>query len=180
MLSKEEYNLSKRIGGLAIGKIKHERTFYEYYKNPNFCKFCGKLIQIEEGKSASTARDKKFCNHSCAASFNNIGVAHNPKKPVRKKRIPKIGRKFLINKYGEKCMKCGWEERNIISNAVPIQLHHIDGNDKNNEESNLILLCPNCHSLTPNYMFYGRKHTEEARTKIRDANLAKNGIQDMI
>lgn len=37
----------------------------------------------------------------------------------------------------------------------------IDGNYKNNREENLILLCPNCHSLTSTYkganMNYGRK-----------------------
>jgi predicted HNH restriction endonuclease len=30
-------------------------------------------------------------------------------------------------------------------------LEHIDGNAYNNSESNLSLLCPNCHSQTPTY-----------------------------
>lgn len=34
---------------------------------------------------------------------------------------------------------------------IPIQLHHIDGNRKNNELFNLEILCPNCHALTENY-----------------------------
>ncbi len=30
-------------------------------------------------------------------------------------------------------------------------MNHIDGNSENNKEKNLELLCPNCHSLTPNF-----------------------------
>ena len=48
-------------------------------------------------------------------------------------------------------MKCGWEEINNISKKSPIELNHIDGNSENNSISNLELLCPNHHSLTPTY-----------------------------
>ena len=48
-------------------------------------------------------------------------------------------------------MECGWGEENPKTNKVPIELEHIDGNSNNNELSNLKLLCPNCHSLTPTY-----------------------------
>jgi len=30
-------------------------------------------------------------------------------------------------------------------------LHHEDGDNSNNEISNLCYLCPNCHALTDNY-----------------------------
>lgn len=32
-----------------------------------------------------------------------------------------------------------------------MQLHHVDGNNKNNTLDNLQMLCPNCHSQTENY-----------------------------
>ena len=48
-------------------------------------------------------------------------------------------------------MKCGWCEIHKITNNVPIQLNHIDGNSDNNHLNNVELLCPNCHSLTPNF-----------------------------
>lgn len=60
-------------------------------------------------------------------------------------------KRFLIEKYGEKCMCCGWNERNSITGNVPIELEHIDGNSDNNNINNLKLLCPNCHSLTATY-----------------------------
>ena len=34
---------------------------------------------------------------------------------------------------------------------IPLEIHHIDGNHKNNKLENLQILCPNCHSLTTNY-----------------------------
>ena len=49
-----------------------------------------------------------------------------------------------------KCTICGcdgiWQE-GIIS----LELHHKDGDNHNNEISNLEYLCPNCHALTENY-----------------------------
>lgn len=60
-------------------------------------------------------------------------------------------RKYLQEKYGNKCCKCGWCEMNIFTEKIPLHIHHIDGNWKNNIEENLELLCPNCHSLTSSY-----------------------------
>ncbi len=48
-----------------------------------------------------------------------------------------------------KCMICNLET--WLNNIMPLELHHIDGNSNNNKLDNLQLLCPNCHSLTPNY-----------------------------
>lgn len=38
-----------------------------------------------------------------------------------------------------------------LGKEIVCQLHHIDGDETNNELSNLIMLCPNCHSQTENY-----------------------------
>jgi DNA-directed RNA polymerase subunit RPC12/RpoP len=46
----------------------------DYYNNPNYCKNCGKVIEIKEGQKPSEVRVKKFCNTSCAASYNNTGI----------------------------------------------------------------------------------------------------------
>lgn len=52
------------------------------------------------------------------------------------------------------CEECGWAE--ISENGrLPLELHHIDGDSKNNSLENLEILCPNCHSLKSNYR--GRK-----------------------
>lgn len=60
-------------------------------------------------------------------------------------------RRYLIEKYGEKCARCGWCERHPATGRVPVEVEHIDGNYWNTVEENLVLLCPNCHSLTSTY-----------------------------
>lgn len=43
----------------------------EYYLNhPKYCKYCGKELSFEQ-------RNNDFCNHSCAASYNNQGICRN-------------------------------------------------------------------------------------------------------
>lgn len=64
---------------------------------------------------------------------------------------------YMIEKYGEKCMKCNWCERNEHTNKIPIELSHKDGDFTNNNETNLELICPNCHSLTDSYKGANKK-----------------------
>ena len=60
-------------------------------------------------------------------------------------------KKYLRRKFGNKCCLCGWTKVNPKTKRVPLVADHIDGNWRNNSESNLRLLCPNCDSLTPTY-----------------------------
>lgn len=52
----------------------------------------------------------------------------------------------LICVRGHKCESCGNEQ--WMGQKIPIELHHLDGNTKNNKSDNLQLLCCNCHGLT--------------------------------
>jgi len=76
MLSRKE--VSSR-GGQARAKLQKEEAIKEYYKNPNICKYCGKVIELE-GKKPSQIRVKKFCNNSCSAKYNNSNGSINKKK----------------------------------------------------------------------------------------------------
>ena len=60
-------------------------------------------------------------------------------------------RVYLIKTRGEKCERCGWSEINPVTKHAPVELEHIDGCWDNNKIENLILLCPNCHSLTSTF-----------------------------
>lgn len=75
-------------------------------------------------------------------------------------------RKYLLEKHNYKCECCGWGERNIFTNSIPLEIHHKDGNYKNNKEENLQVLCPNCHSLTETF----KSHNKNGRKKRNKYN----------
>ncbi len=60
-------------------------------------------------------------------------------------------KRYLLEKYNYKCTRCSWSERNTYTGKIPLEIEHIDGNYLNNNERNLTVLCPNCHSLTSTY-----------------------------
>jgi hypothetical protein len=60
-------------------------------------------------------------------------------------------RSYLIETRGERCERCGWCERHPTTRRVPLELEHEDGDWRNNAPENLVLLCPNCHALTPTF-----------------------------
>jgi RecJ-like exonuclease len=47
-----------------------------------------------------------------------------------------------------------------LGEEIPLELHHIDGNHFNNDLSNLMVLCPNCHAKTDSYR--GKKNKKQA------------------
>ena len=63
--------------------------------------------------------------------------------------------------------QCGWNwEINFNGRTVPLELHHIDGDASNNKLSNVVLLCPNCHSLTENYKARNKGKGRLSRVKL--------------
>ena len=72
---------------------------------------------------------------------------------------------YLLEKYNNQCARCGWGETNQYTGKIPLEIEHIDGNYKNNKEENLIVLCPNCHSLTSTYKGANYNHGRKTRKK---------------
>lgn len=59
----------------------------------------------------------------------------------------KIGfKKKLIRERGHQCERC--KNSTWFELPITLELEHIDGDNSNNVEENLLLLCPNCHSQT--------------------------------
>ena len=48
-----------------------------------------------------------------------------------------------------KCECCGMTE--WLGGSIPLELHHKNGDGKDFTLDNLVVLCPNCHTLTDNY-----------------------------
>jgi 5-methylcytosine-specific restriction endonuclease McrA len=104
-----------------------------------------------------------------AITYFNLDISHftgqnlsGRKLPLRRKTIDQYLtknstvqsnklRKYLLeeNIFQPVCMSCGLSE--WLSNKIPLELDHINGDNTDNELCNLRLLCPNCHALTPTY-----------------------------
>jgi 5-methylcytosine-specific restriction endonuclease McrA len=48
-----------------------------------------------------------------------------------------------------RCERCGLTE--WLGKPAPLQLHHVNGDGKDNRPENLQILCPNCHSQTDSW-----------------------------
>ncbi len=73
---------------------------------------------------------------------------------------------FLFKKHNNTCERCGFYYRDPKTGKGPFQVHHKDGDNKNNKKENLEFLCLNCHWRTPNFAFRNRKHTKETKKLI--------------
>jgi hypothetical protein len=77
--------------------------------------------------------------------------------PIQSGRL----RRRLINE-GVLALRCsGCKLETWMDQPIPLELHHIDGNHENNELTNLRLLCPNCHALTPTYRGKNKRSTSK-------------------
>jgi 5-methylcytosine-specific restriction endonuclease McrA len=106
---------------------------------------------------------KKAIMHFTIDTSHFVGQGWNKNKTVPPKRSIndyltnkisitsyKLCQRLLKDKIKRlQCERCG----NIYWNnkPIPLELHHINGNNKDNRLENIQLLCPNCHALTDNY-----------------------------
>lgn len=94
---------------------------------------------------------------------HNKGKKLPPKRPItdyfsNKQTIQsyKFKQRLIREKYFEhKCYSCNLTE--WLSEPIPLELEHKDGNHLNNSLENLTLLCPNCHAKTSTYRGKNRK-----------------------
>lgn len=100
----------------------------------------------------------KFCSNKCQSIYQHARwVKHwkagkiNGNIGITARNISKHLRKYLGEKFGNQCFGCGWNKKHPVTGIIPLEVDHVDGNAENNSESNLRLLCPNCHALTPFY-----------------------------
>ena len=79
------------------------------------------------------------------------------RKTVPYEKLKRWGskRERIFKERGRKCEVCGWQEVNPHCGIVPVQIHHINGDNKDDRPENLIVVCPNCHALTDKFMNYG-------------------------
>lgn len=105
----------------------------------------------------------KYCNNLCQANYQYkqyiIRWKQGTEKGYKGKTVSISNhiRKYMLEKYDYACVKCGWNNRHPVDNLPLVEIDHKDGNAKNCKESNLAVLCPNCHAMTPTFRARNKK-----------------------
>ena len=129
-------------------------------KKENYCLNCG----------CSIPSRNKYCSSKCLADYQYKAYIKRWKNGLEdgmrgEYLISSHIRRYLIEKFDNKCSICGWGEINPYTSKVPLEVHHKDGDYTHNSEDNLDLLCPNCHSLTETYKAANKGNGRKDRKK---------------
>ena len=88
-----------KLGALKTNELWKQR----YSDNPTICKNCNKILPYEKRKNI-------FCDSSCSASFNNIGIVRNEKGQIKGFDRPKRNKykrnKIKISYIYKCCLGC--------------------------------------------------------------------------
>ena len=112
------------------------------------------------GGNQSTLKDKialfkvDISHFTGQAHTKNIGRRARPIEDYLNNTVSITTHKLRLRLFEEKifeekCYSCG--NATWLSQPIPLELHHIDGNKENNNLDNLTILCPNCHYFTDTY-----------------------------
>jgi predicted HNH restriction endonuclease len=78
-------------------------------------------------------------------------------------------RRYMLEKYEYKCQNCKCDWKNPYTDLTILQIHHINGDSSDNSESNLQVLCPNCHAMTENFGFRNKNSSRIYRKQYRNS-----------
>lgn len=104
------------------------------------CCGCGKDFTKRKSTLSKSRSGLYFCSRSCKDKAQKIGGI----KEIQPSHYGTATENNYRQKFDEEelvCSRCGYKEF-----ACSVEIHHIDHNRLNNEKSNLIPLCANCHS----------------------------------
>lgn len=116
-----------------------------------------RLLGVKPGKPRNRVHSRKRYTEKEVRELylsNKFAVCSSALRPL----LLKVGLKEHVC---ELCKETTW-----MGYPIPLELHHINGNHYDNTESNLMLICPNCHTiLTQKEQLDKKQAKEEARKK---------------
>ena len=141
-------------------KISPNEHFNKGKGKTHICKNCGKEFNHKETSY------NMFCSCKCHTEYKKNKLIESWKNGEYKgspEYITGTIKKYLLEKNNYKCELCGFEGYNVLTKNTILQIHHIDGDSSNNSESNLQVLCPNCHAMTDTYSNCGKRKSSRKR-----------------
>ena len=111
----------------------------------------------ETKRKISESLKKRQGNREWMQKLNKLSTSPEAnakrKETFRKKReerwdslYPSTAKYWYKEEVGDRCEICQIEEWN--GKRLPFEVHHLDGDNRNNKKENLQVLCPNCHAQT--------------------------------
>lgn len=146
---------SKRCGALYVRIIAKticlicKNEFEHISSRSNKAKYCSKKCYYKaQHLNGSVTFECKHCHKKFLGSpsekriYCSRACINKESKKTFVAKYTTVRKKMIIRDMVKKCEICGYNESKEI-----LGIHHKDRNNKNNELSNLMVLCPNCHSL---------------------------------
>lgn len=151
---------------------------------------CRALNLVPVGGNYKTIKSKLKLWNIDATHFTgqgwNVGLKYKPfnKSTPIDKILVENSTYTNTNQLKQKLFKCGLKEKKCekcglthwLGMELSLELHHINGNNLDHRIENMIILCPNCHSLTPHYRGSNNK---SAINKHRKSEFEKIKILDI-
>ena len=118
------------------------------------CICCGQQFHGSYAKDAKN----KYCSKKC--EFDDKRRLTYDRFLEGKLKDRGTVRKILLSKKPE-CWECGTKQWR--GQPLSLEIDHIDGDAGNHVPSNVRLLCPNCHAITPNWKARNKGRGRAAR-----------------
>lgn len=96
-------------------------------------------MELPPGRLKRSRHGVYFCSRVCKDNGQRIGGIEKIQPPhYGTRQIAEYRKMFSPDEL--KCIRCGYNEF-----GCAVEIHHKDGDRKNNNRENLVTLCANCH-----------------------------------
>ena len=118
------------------------KTVQAHYDEGHSVRECAERFGFSNASWSSAVRRGDAVPRPTAMPIEKL-LRHSRNRTNLKRRLVEAG---LLATHCAECGRTRWRGRRLV-----LELHHINGDGKDNRLENLALLCPNCHSQTDSW-----------------------------